>query len=122
MRKNETEQCRTQQNYSNIAECEQCTINAQYTIIRERPTSEAQGELKGTNCMRPRGIAGTEPTQIRCFSRQSDGEAELCERRCKATQVGPSDSSPVRSDGSHDGQAGRLDCMRFGKKTLDEIT
>jgi hypothetical protein len=28
---------------------------AQYTIIRDCPTNEAQGELKGTNCMNAQG-------------------------------------------------------------------
>jgi hypothetical protein len=36
-------------------------------------------------------------------------EAGLCERWQKATQGGPSGSSPLRSGGSRDGQAGRLD-------------
>jgi hypothetical protein len=37
-------------------------------------------------------------------------ETEPREQWLKATQGGPSGSSPLRSDGSHDGQAGRLDC------------
>ncbi len=36
-------------------------------------------------------------------------ETEPCERWLKGTQGGSSGSSPLRSDGSHDGQAGRLD-------------
>ncbi len=36
-------------------------------------------------------------------------EAGPCERWQKATQRGPSGSSPLRSGGSRDGQAGRLD-------------
>jgi hypothetical protein len=36
----------------------------------------------------------------------------------KATQGGPSGLSPLRSDGSRDGKAGRLDCMSGGQKTL----
>ncbi len=31
---------------------------------------------------------------------------------------GPSGSSPLRSDGSCDGQVGRLDCLSGGQKTL----
>jgi hypothetical protein len=46
----------------------------------------------------------------RVDSDQIDKEAEQCEQLPKVTQRGPSASCPLRSDGSHDGQAGRLDC------------
>jgi hypothetical protein len=45
-------------NKNNVAECGQYTNNAQYTIIKEHPTNEAQGELKGTNCMKAKGLPG----------------------------------------------------------------
>ncbi len=43
-------------------------------------------------------------------------ETEPREQWLKATQGGPSGSSPLRSDGSHDGQAGRLDCWELVSK------
>jgi hypothetical protein len=42
----------------------------------------------------------------------------LDQRWPKATPGGPSGSSPLRSDGSCDGQVGRLDCLSGGQKTL----
>jgi hypothetical protein len=42
-------------NKTNVAEYEQHTINAQYTIIGDRSKNEAQGELNGTNCMKAKG-------------------------------------------------------------------
>jgi hypothetical protein len=48
-------------------------------------------------------------TQIRWSSRKSDREAELHEWWPKASEGEPSGLSPLRSNGSHDGQAGRLD-------------
>jgi hypothetical protein len=33
----------------------QYTINAQYAVITECPTNEAQGRLKGKNCMKSMG-------------------------------------------------------------------
>ncbi len=44
------------------------------------------------------------------------GEAGLHEQWPKATQGGPSDLSPLRSDGSHDGQGGRLDRVTGGQR------
>jgi hypothetical protein len=45
-------------------------------------------------------------------------EAGPCERWPKATQGGPSGSSPLRLDSSCDGQAGRSDQISGGQKTL----
>jgi hypothetical protein len=64
--------------------------------------------------------APPESTQIRWFSRQSDGEAVQCERWPKVTPEGSSGSSPLGSDGSRDGQVGRLDRVSGGQKTLNE--
>jgi hypothetical protein len=50
------------------------------------------------------------------------GEAVRPERWPKVTPEGPSGSSPLRSDGSRDGQVGRLDRVSGGQKTLNEIT
>jgi hypothetical protein len=53
-------------------------------------------------------------------------EAGPQERRPKAlnaklAQVGPSDSSPLRSDGSRDGQAGGWTCERWPKTLTGEL-
>ncbi len=41
---------------------EQYTINVQYTIIRDFTTNVAQGDYKGTNCMKSRGrLLGLSP-------------------------------------------------------------
>ncbi len=52
------------------------------------------------------------------LDRLSSGQAGPLERWPKATQEGPSCSSSLRSDGSCDGQVGRLDCVSGGQKTL----
>jgi hypothetical protein len=63
-----------------------------------------------------RGTAGTESTQIRWFSWQSDREVGPRERWPKAVQVEPSVLSSYRSDCSPDGQAGRLDLVTCGQR------
>ncbi len=47
---------------NNHRRMKQYTIDAQYTIIRDRPTNEAQGELKRTSCMKSKGrLPGSNP-------------------------------------------------------------
>jgi hypothetical protein len=79
-----------------------------------------QGEPKGESESKPRGIVGAESTQIRWFSRISGGEAGLHEWWTKETQGGPSGSRPLRSDGSSDGKAGRLDRLTGGQRRSSE--
>jgi hypothetical protein len=64
----------------------QNVISAQYTISRNCPTNEAQGELKGEISGKPEELSG---------------------------------SSPLRSDGSREGQVGRPDDVSSGQKTLE---
>jgi hypothetical protein len=78
------------------------------------------GGTQGEFTSKPRGIIWIVSTQIRRFLRQSDGEAEPHDQWPKKTQGGhQARSSPLISDGSRDGQqAGRLDLVRSGQKTL----
>ncbi len=57
-------------------------------MIRDHPTNNTQGELKGTNCRKAKADCRTESTQIRWFSRQSGREAGPSEWWPKATQEG----------------------------------
>jgi hypothetical protein len=77
--------------------------------------------LTGTQegiCIKSERTIRIESTQIRWFSWWPGREAGPHERQPKATQGGLSELSPLRSDGSCDGQAGRLNRMRDGQKTL----
>jgi hypothetical protein len=60
-------------------------------------------------------ITGVESDQM--VLRKSGREAGPHERQPKATQGGPSGSSPLRSDGSLDCQAGRPDPVTGAKDT-----
>jgi hypothetical protein len=55
------------------------------------------------------------------LDRVSGGQAGPHEQWPKATQEGPSGLSLLRSDGSRDGQAGRLDSVSGGQKTLKAL-
>ncbi len=67
--------------------------------------------LSGGVLQKPRGTLQIESTQIRQFSLQSGGRLDLVRGgpkalKTKLAQGGPSSLSPLRSDGSHDGQTG----------------
>jgi hypothetical protein len=55
----------------------QYAINAQYTIIRNYPTNEAQGELKVTNCTKFMGrLPGLSPLRSNVFLNSQAGRLE----------------------------------------------
>jgi hypothetical protein len=68
--------------------------------------------------MKTKGTTRIKSTQIRWFSGKSGGVPGPLEQWPKATQGGQSGLSTLRSDGSCDGQAGKLDHVRGGQKTL----
>ncbi len=97
---------------------EQHVNSVQYTISRDCPTNESQGELMGEFTWKPRGTACIESTQIRWFSRLSPGRLSRMSGCQKKLKVRPSGSSPQTLDGSRDGQAGRLNCCEVVAKAL----
>jgi hypothetical protein len=64
----------------------------------------------------PVGTSRIESTQITWFPDNQAGR--LHEQWPKATQGGPSGWSPLRSDGSCEGQAGRLERVSSGQASL----
>jgi hypothetical protein len=77
-------------------------------------------KILGGKMHKARGTVWNKSTQIRWFSGQSDGRRWPGERQPKALRTklalwGPSGSNPLRSYGSHDGQAGGWTALTVAK-------
>jgi hypothetical protein len=70
--------------------------------------------------MKVKGDTGAESTQMRQLSGLSGWEAGLHEQRPKVTQGALPCSSPLRKDGSHGSQVGRLDHVSDGQRLSRE--
>jgi hypothetical protein len=87
-------------------------------ICKDRPTYDSQGNSRGN-------LQASQKGDYLDWVHSGQMVFEIVRWRiwaawavAKSNSRGPSSLSPLRSDGSRDGQAGRLYCMNGGQKTL----